>query len=135
MAPAAFISSRTACSTLRSTRRPSGDQVYRPAASLRIMPALSISLWLTISASAGVSLLVWRWNCDRRIGGGFFEGRPAFCHRIAARPPDRGRRAHAHAPGPSLGRAGGEGAVAPRELLQVRQGIAAIAVDLDAVLG
>src|SRR2546427_8707501 len=31
------ISSRTMRSTLRSTRRPSGDQVYRPDASLRIM--------------------------------------------------------------------------------------------------
>src|SRR5690606_16361647 len=40
-----------------------------PAASLRIIPALSISLWLTSSASAGVSFSVWRWNCDRRIGG------------------------------------------------------------------
>src|SRR5688572_26588981 len=49
------------------------------------MPAFSISLWLTISASAGVSLLVWRWNCDRRIGG--TSGR-----REAAILPCQGRR-------------------------------------------
>src|SRR5690606_3656035 len=57
-----------------------------PAASLRIMPALSISRWLASSASAGVSLTVWRWNCDRRIG---FIGRGtaadcAMQHRPAA---------------------------------------------------
>src|SRR6478672_8283261 len=32
------------------------------------MPALSISLWLMTSASAGVSFSVRRWNCDRRMG-------------------------------------------------------------------
>ena len=69
MAPARSISSRTTASTLRSTRRPSGDQVYRPAASLRIMPARSISRWLASSASAGVSLVVCRWKRDRRIAG------------------------------------------------------------------
>src|SRR5690348_6767985 len=38
-----------------------------PDASLRIMPARNISLWLTISASAGASRVVARWNRDRRI--------------------------------------------------------------------
>ncbi|MNG37721.1 hypothetical protein D3C84_1251550 [compost metagenome] len=42
-APAAFISSRTTASTLRITRKPIGSQVYRPEASLRIMPARSMS--------------------------------------------------------------------------------------------
>src|SRR5690606_16250750 len=46
------------------------------------MPALSISWWLAISASAGVSLTVRRWNCDRRIGGSRLRGEkePPFCH-------------------------------------------------------
>src|SRR6185312_9964090 len=39
-----------------------------PDANLRIMPARSINLWLTISASAGASRVVARWNFDRRIG-------------------------------------------------------------------
>src|SRR5690606_41971446 len=57
-----------------------------PAASLRIIPALSISLWLTSSASAGVSFSVWRWNCDRRIGGIIILERPLIvpCSRCAA---------------------------------------------------
>src|SRR6185312_6760991 len=67
IAPARFISSRTTFSTLRRTRSPSGDQVYRPEASRRIMPARSISLWLAISASAGISLTVARWNWLRRM--------------------------------------------------------------------
>src|SRR5699024_7508520 len=54
-------------STRRSTRRPSGDQVYRPAPSLRIMPARSMSWWLTISASAGISRVVVRAKADRRM--------------------------------------------------------------------
>src|SRR5690606_8027229 len=44
------------------------------AASLRSMPALSISLWLASSASAGVSFSVCRWNCDRRMGVAVREG-------------------------------------------------------------
>src|SRR4249919_2881997 len=59
-----------------------------PAASLRSIPALSISLWLTISASAGDSLLVRRWNRDRRIGLVSTEGR-AFCHAFACGRPAR----------------------------------------------
>ena len=39
-----------------------------PAASRRIMPARSISWWLTISASAGASLSVEMKNCEARIG-------------------------------------------------------------------
>src|SRR3546814_1363294 len=74
IAPARSISSRTIASTLRSARRPSGDQVYRPAASRRSMPALSISRWLAISASAGVSFSVCRWNCDRRMWAVVGEG-------------------------------------------------------------
>src|SRR5690348_16345712 len=38
-----------------------------PAASLRTMPARSISLWLAISASLGASRVVARWNRDRRM--------------------------------------------------------------------
>jgi hypothetical protein len=45
-------------STLCNTRRPVGNQVYRPEASLRIIPARSISWWLITSASFGVSLSV-----------------------------------------------------------------------------
>ena len=58
MAPDLFISSRTMLATLFSTRRPVGSQVYIPAASLRIIPARSISWWLMTSASAGVSFCV-----------------------------------------------------------------------------
>ena len=56
--PAAFISSRTMASTLRITFKPMGSQVYRPEASLRIMPARSISWWLITTASEGVSFCV-----------------------------------------------------------------------------
>src|SRR3546814_9423425 len=74
IAPARSIASRTIASTLRSTRRPSGDQGYWPAAGRRSMPALSISRWLAISASAGVSFSVCRWNCDRRMWAVVGEG-------------------------------------------------------------
>src|SRR5690625_79382 len=80
MAPAAFISSRTMASTLRKTRSPSGDQVYRPAARRRIIPARSIRRWLATSASAGVSRVVWRWNRDRRIVRGRTGQGRALCH-------------------------------------------------------
>ncbi|MNK46967.1 hypothetical protein D3C87_657630 [compost metagenome] len=58
MAPALFISSRTMFSIFFSTRRPVGSQAYMPEASLRIIPARSISWWLMTSASEGVSLRV-----------------------------------------------------------------------------
>src|ERR1043165_8003181 len=67
-APARSISSRTMFSTLRMVRRPRGIQVYRPAASLRMRPARSMSWWLTTSASAGVSLVVLTGYWDQRIG-------------------------------------------------------------------
>jgi hypothetical protein len=38
-----------------------------PPARRRMMPARSMSLWLTISASAGASLRVERKNCETRI--------------------------------------------------------------------
>ena len=44
-----------------------GIQVYKPEPKRRIRPALSISLWLIISASAGVSLMVDSGNCDTRM--------------------------------------------------------------------
>ena len=59
-APARFISSRMICSTLRSVMRPSGIHVYRPLPSFLIMPARSMSFWLTTSASAGASFSVER---------------------------------------------------------------------------
>ena len=68
-APARFISSRTMRSTLRSTRRPIGSQLYSPAARRRIRPARSISWWLTTSASAGVSLMVLMGYWDSLIAG------------------------------------------------------------------
>src|SRR5690606_28835154 len=58
IAPALFISSRTMFSTFFRTRTPVGSQVYNPEASLRIIPARSISWWLITSASAGVSFRV-----------------------------------------------------------------------------
>src|SRR5574340_1393691 len=58
IAPARFISSRTTASTRRSTRRPSGIQVYNPDPRRLMRPARSISLWLTSSASDGASLVV-----------------------------------------------------------------------------
>ena len=67
-APARFISSRITRSTLRSTRRPMGSQVYSPPARRRIRPARSMSRWLTISASAGTSLRFWIGYADRRMG-------------------------------------------------------------------
>ncbi len=57
-APARFISSRTTASILRSTRSPSGIQLYSPEPSRRMRPARSMSLWLASSASAGASLMV-----------------------------------------------------------------------------
>ena len=72
-APIAFISSRTIASTLRTTRRPIGIHVKIPDVSRRIMPVRSISLWLTISASEGSSLSVFRFSAltfmrDRGVG-------------------------------------------------------------------
>ena len=45
-------------STLRSTRKPIGIQVYKPDALAVISPARSMSLWLASTASAGASLRV-----------------------------------------------------------------------------
>jgi hypothetical protein len=58
---------------------------------------LSISLWLAISASAGVSLLVRRWNCDRRMEGHRNRGR-AFCHAAPGTPSLAGMPAFARHP-------------------------------------
>src|SRR5579864_8745995 len=51
-------------------RKQSGRKAYMPAASCRIMPARSISLCETISASFGVSRKIGRKKRDRRIAGG-----------------------------------------------------------------
>ncbi len=67
-APARFISSRTMVSTLRTTRRPIGIQLYMPPASRRISPARIIRRWLMISASEGASLSVAMKYFETRIG-------------------------------------------------------------------
>src|SRR5690606_19829501 len=52
---------------------------------LRSIPARSISRWLASAASAGVSLTVLRWNCDRRIvDSAEWRGNASFCHAPAA---------------------------------------------------
>src|SRR5690606_30189093 len=114
---------------LRSTRSPSGDQVYSPAASLRSMPALSISLWLAISASAGVSFSVCRWNCDRRMWAVVGEGLAILpCGRSG----NAGCGAAAAAGFPPEG-AGGGPAFRPAAVSARARG--AIAVDFDRGVG
>src|SRR5215475_6396566 len=54
------------CSTLRWARQPSGVNVQSPAATCRMNPARTSSLWLTASASAGASRRVGRKSCEAR---------------------------------------------------------------------
>src|SRR5690349_21240457 len=74
--PIAFISSRTTRSMLRSTRSPSGSQLYSPGATGRTYPARTSSLWLGTSASAGSSRRVRRNNSDIRV---ITAGKPNGC--------------------------------------------------------
>ncbi len=52
---------------LRSTRNPSGNQLYSPGATGRMYPARISSLWLATSASAGSSRRVRRNSSDIRV--------------------------------------------------------------------
>src|SRR5437870_5628093 len=54
------------CSTFRWTRQPSGRNVQTPAATWRMKPPRTSSLWLTASASAGSSRSVGRNSCEAR---------------------------------------------------------------------
>src|SRR5215467_13695245 len=60
------------CSTFRCTRQPRGRNVHTPAATWRMKPPRTRSLWLTASASAGASRNVGRKSCEARaiiVGG------------------------------------------------------------------
>ena len=61
------ISSRRSRSILCLTRMPSGRYSKIPEVTWRIRPALSISWWLTSSASAGASRSEWKNSLDIRM--------------------------------------------------------------------
>src|SRR5687767_1569418 len=67
--PIRFISSRTMLVALCRLRKPRGRKSYAPAVNWRISPARSMSWWLTIWASAGVSFWVGMSVWLQRIEG------------------------------------------------------------------
>src|SRR5712691_9472170 len=55
------------CSIFWCTRQPSGKNVQTPAATWRMKPPRTSSLWLVASASAGSSRRVGKKRCEARV--------------------------------------------------------------------